>query len=71
MRVRARLNMGALVGVRHNPALRACYAGLLARGKPAKVALTACMRKLLTILYPILRRRTTWHGARSTVAQHG
>jgi transposase len=56
--------MAALVGGRHNPVLRAFYERLLARGKPKKVALTACMQKLLTILHGIihavLRDRTPW-----------
>ena len=58
--VRAALWMGALVAVQHNPVLRAFYARLLAAGKPKKVALTACMHKLLTILNALLRRRTPW-----------
>src|SRR5262249_20226098 len=58
--VRATLYMAALVGVRHNPVLRAFYERLLARGKPKKVALTACMHKLLTILHAVLRDRTPW-----------
>ncbi len=58
--VRAALYMAALVGVRHNPVLRTFYQGLLARGKPKKVALTACMHKLLTILHAVLRDRTPW-----------
>jgi transposase len=43
---------------RHNPAIREFYERLVASGKPKKVALTACMRKLLTILAAILRNRT-------------
>ncbi|HEV2459978.1 MAG TPA: IS110 family transposase [Ktedonobacterales bacterium] len=58
--VRSALYMAALVGVRHNPALRPFYEGLLARGKPKKVALIACMHKLLTILHAVLRDRTPW-----------
>jgi transposase len=58
--VRTALYMAALVGVRHNPLLRAFYEQLLARGKPKKVALTACMHKLLTILHAVLRDRTPW-----------
>ena len=61
--VRAVRYMAALVGVRHhpmNPMLRSFYEGLLARGKPKKVALTACMHKLLTILHAVLRDRTPW-----------
>ena len=58
--VRAVLYMAALVGVRHNPLLRCFYDGLLARGKPKTVALTACMHKLLTILHAVVRDRTPW-----------
>jgi transposase len=61
--VRATLHMAALVGVRHNPVLRAFYERLLAHGKPKKVALTACMHKLLTILHAVLRDRTPWQPA--------
>lgn len=58
--VRAALWMGTLVAVRHNVVIRQFYARLLAAGKPKKVALTACMHKLLTILNAILQRRTPW-----------
>jgi transposase len=58
--VRAALYMATLVGVRHNPVLRAFYEQLLTRGKPKQVALTACMHKLLTILHAVLRDRTPW-----------
>lgn len=63
--VRAALWMGTLVAVQHNPLIRAFYARLLAAGKPKKVALTACMHKLLTILNALLRHRTRWDSARS------
>ena len=59
--VRAALWMGTLVAVQHNPVIRAVYARLLAAGKPKKVALTACMHKLLTILNALLRQRTAWN----------
>ena len=58
--VRAVLYMGALVAARHNAVIRAFYLRLLAAGKPKKVALTACMRKLLTILNAIMQTQTTW-----------
>ena len=58
--VRATLSMGALVAVRHNPVLKAFYDRLRIAGKPAKVALTACMRKLLTILNAMLTHQTPW-----------
>ena len=58
--VRAVLYMGALVAARHNAVLRAFYQRLRGAGKAPKVALTACMRKLLTILNAILKHRTPW-----------
>lgn len=63
--VRAALWMGTLVAVRHNPVIRAFYGRLLAAGKPKKVALTACMHKLLTILNALLRHRTPWEPSRT------
>jgi transposase len=59
--VRRPLYMAALVATRCNPILRAFYARLLAAGKPKKVALTACMRKLLVTLNAMLRDGTPWH----------
>ena len=59
-RVRAALYMAALVGTRCNPVLRTYYRRLLAAGKPKKVALVACMHKLLTILTAILRTGAPW-----------
>lgn len=61
-RVRAALYMGALVAARHNPAIRAFYERLVAGGKPKKVALVACMRKLLSILGAMLRHRAPWRS---------
>ena len=58
--VRAVLYMGALVAARFNPVIRAFHARLIAAGKLPKVALVACMRKLLTILNAIVRDRTPW-----------
>ena len=52
--------MAALVGVRHNSVLKVFYQRLRAAGKPGKVALTACMRKLLTIINSMLRHRQPW-----------
>lgn len=56
--VRAVLYMGALVGTRRNPVLKAFYQRLLAAGKPKKLALMACMRKLLTILNAMVKQGT-------------
>jgi transposase len=58
--VRAVLYMAALVASKCNPVIRAFYQRLRAAGKPAKVALTACMRKLLVILNAMARRGTPW-----------
>jgi transposase len=58
--VRAALYMGALVAARHNRALKAFYQRLRQAGKAPKVALTACMRKLLTMLNAMLKHRTSW-----------
>ena len=59
-RVRATLYMAALVASRHNPAVRAFYERLVEAGKPKKVALVACMRKLLSILNAVMRDRVPW-----------
>lgn len=58
--VRASLYMAALVASRSNPPLAAFYRRLVAAGKPAKVALVAVMRKLLTILNAMMKHRTRW-----------
>jgi transposase len=60
--VRTVLYMGTLVATRDNPQIKAFYERLLAAGKVKKVALTACMRKLLTILNAMLKHRTPWHA---------
>lgn len=59
-RVRAVLYMATLVATRHNPVIRAFYQRLVAAGKPKKVALVACMRKLLTMLNAMLRDQRPW-----------
>lgn len=58
--VRAVLYMGALVATRRNTVIRAFYRRLVAAGKPKKVALIACIRRLLTILNAMMRTNTTW-----------
>lgn len=58
--VRRTLYMATLVATRWNPVIRAFYERLLANGKEKKVALTACMRKLLVILNSMMRTQTTW-----------
>lgn len=66
--VRAALYMAALTGVRHNPVLQAFYQRLRAAGKLPKVALTACMRKLLTILNAMIKHQTRWQAPRAARA---
>lgn len=56
-RLRKGLWMPTLVAVRHNPWLRATYQRLRLRGKPAKVALVACMRKLVSAIYSVAKNR--------------
>lgn len=58
--VRRTLYMATLAATRFNPVIQAFYRKLVAQGKLAKVALTACMRKLLTILNAILRHQRPW-----------
>lgn len=58
--VRRTLYMATLTAVRHNPILKAYYERLLAAGKRKKVALVACMRKLLTILNAIAKHGSRW-----------
>jgi transposase len=58
--VRAVLYMAALVGTRRNPVLKAFYERLLAAGKAKKLALTACMHKLLLTLNAMLRHHQPW-----------
>lgn len=60
--VRTVLYMAALVATRHNAVIRTFYHRLLAAGKSKKLALTACMRKLLTILNAILKTKTRWQA---------
>ncbi len=59
--IRATLYMGTLVAARFNPAIQQFYQRLLQAGKPKKVALTACMRKLLTILNAMLKHGASWN----------
>ena len=65
---RATLDLRALVAVRHNPVLKACYARLCAAGKANKVALTACMRQLVTILNAMVKRQTPWQAREGSIA---
>ena len=58
--VRTALYMATTTAIRYNPVIRAFYERLKARGKPHKVAMVACMRKLLTILNAMVRQSTPW-----------
>lgn len=61
--VRATLYMATVAALRCNHVIRAFYDHLCAAGKPRKVALTACMRKLLTILNAMMHHRARWQPA--------
>ena len=65
-RVRSVLYMGALVAARCNPVIREFYQRLLAAGKPKKLALTACMRKLLTVLNSMAKTGRAWNPTVAT-----
>lgn len=69
--VRAVVYMAALVAIRHNPAIRVFHSRLIAAGKAKKVAIVACMRKLLTIVNAMLRDRTVWDATKHVVATSG
>ena len=62
--VRAVVYMAAWVAIQHNPAITVFHSRLIAAGKPKKVAIVACMRKLLTILNAMLRDHALWNAAR-------
>jgi transposase len=58
--VRCALYMATLSAIRHNGVIRAFHQRLVTAGKQPKVAIVACMRKLLTILNAMLRDKTPW-----------
>jgi len=60
-RVRSMLYMAALTATRYNPVIKEFYQRLLAKNKPFKVAITACMRKLLAIINVMVRDGAHWH----------
>ncbi|WP_157330493.1 transposase, partial [Testudinibacter aquarius] len=68
--VRNALYMAVLSAVRFEPVFKAFYERLVARGKAKKIALTACMRKLLTIINALVKRNEKWDATRhlSTVS---
>jgi transposase len=61
--VRSVLYMATLSAIRYNPVISKFYQHLVARGKPKKVAIVACMRKLLSILNRMLKDSTSWDPA--------
>ena len=69
-RVRTALYMGAMVASRFNPVIRDFYQRLLSAGKPKKLALTACMRKLLVILNSMLKHGSSWNQAATKSLAH-
>jgi transposase len=69
--VRAALYMATLSAMRYNPVIAAHYQRLLAAGKPKKVAMVACMRKLLTILNAMFRDGAVWDAAKHVQASQG
>jgi len=64
--VRAALYMATLAATRFNPQVKNWYRRLLCAGKPKKVALVACMRKLLVVLNAMIRSKARWHEAQIT-----
>lgn len=67
-RVRSMLYMAALSATRFNPVIKEFYLRLLAKHKPFKVAITACMRKLLVIINVMLRDSVTWKFGPASVS---
>jgi len=65
-RVRAALYMATLAATRFNPTVKSWYKRLLAAGKPKKVALVACMRKLLVVLNAMVKTKTRWQSPQLT-----
>lgn len=65
-RVRAVLYMATLVATRFNPVVKTWYQRLLAAGKPKKVALVACMRKLLVVVNAMIKTKTRWRAQIAT-----
>lgn len=56
--------MATLTAIRCNPTIKVFHSRLIAAGKPKKVAIVACMRKLLTILNAMLRDQAVWDAAK-------
>lgn len=65
--VRSVVYMATLSAIRHNPAIQVFHSRLIDAGKPKKVAIVACMRKLLTILNAMLRDQAVWDATKHVV----
>lgn len=61
--VRRVLYMAALSAIRHNSVIKVFYERLIERGKPFKVAMTACMRKMMTIMNVMVKNQTSWRNS--------
>jgi transposase len=68
--VRRVLYMATIVAIRHNPTIKAFYAHLKSKGKESKVAIVACMRKLITILNLLVKNNQLWRNAESVPAKN-
>jgi transposase len=66
--IRAVLYMATMSAIRSNPVIRVFYQRLIEAGKPHKVAITACMRKLLTILNAMVKNNTSWRAPQAEKA---
>lgn len=66
--VRSVLYMGTLAAIRFNPVIKEFYQRLLTKGKIKKVAITACMRKFLTILNAMVRDKKAWHQSAKPIS---
>jgi len=66
--IRAVLYMATMSAIRSNPVIRVFYQRLIEAGKPHKVAVTACMRKLLTILNAMVKNNTSWRAPQAEKA---
>jgi transposase len=67
-KVRRVLYMATIVGLRHNPVIKAYYAHLKSKGKESKVAIVACMRKLLTIMNTMVKTDQLWNASEKSSA---
>ena len=68
--VRRALYMATIVAIRHNATIKAFYKHLKAKGKESKVAIVACMRKLITILNLLIKNNEVWKNTESVSAKN-